>query len=171
VAYNTNLVTMAQDRINSGDQILIVDMECGAGLNYSTDMIDQLHPNQTGYDKMADKWFDAIDNYNNAPTVLVPDQDADRKTAFTPISLDTYVSDVEDMPEEMTWSYLPSSPVHFDVSIDVNRIATVTPKDTLWSGSETIEFIATDQGRVITALRKSGSSLTQFTVNWVPDHS
>jgi len=54
--FNNNVAAMAQTRINSGDKIVIINQQTGAGLNYSTDMGDSLHPNQTGYDKMADKW-------------------------------------------------------------------------------------------------------------------
>ncbi len=169
VAYNNGLVSMAQSRISAGDHIVMVDMECGAGLDYYSDLIDQAHPNQTGYDKMADKWFEAINSYNTAPSVNVPSQSADRGSDFQTISLDSYVSDAEDLPQEMIWGFYPSSPVHFDISIDVNRVATIVPKDSNWSGSETIEFVATDQGRVITELQKMGSSLTQITVNWIPE--
>jgi VCBS repeat-containing protein len=55
-AFNANVSTMAQNRIGNGDKIFIVNQQTEAGLNYSTDMGDDLHPNQTGYDKMADKW-------------------------------------------------------------------------------------------------------------------
>ena len=59
--YNTNLNTMAQARIANGDDIIVVDMENEAGLNYaSTDMNDTLHPSQAGYDKMATNWYPAI---------------------------------------------------------------------------------------------------------------
>ena len=66
-AYNDNVVAMAQSRIdNDGDKIIIVDMEFGAGLNYSQepdgDMWDNLHPFETGYAKMAGVWFDALDD-------------------------------------------------------------------------------------------------------------
>jgi hypothetical protein len=53
---------MVQSRIN--DKVLLVDMECGAGIDYRDrlvggDMWDDLHPYAfgTGYDKMADVWF------------------------------------------------------------------------------------------------------------------
>jgi lysophospholipase L1-like esterase len=64
--FNTNVATMAQTRINNGDSIVIVNQQTGAGLTYQLgaadgspsgpDMGDNLHPNQDGYDKMADKW-------------------------------------------------------------------------------------------------------------------
>lgn len=59
--YNSNLNSMAQARIANGDDIIIVDMENGAGLDYtSADMEDPLHPSQTGYDKMAAHWYPSV---------------------------------------------------------------------------------------------------------------
>ncbi len=66
--FNVNVATMAQARIDNGDQIIIVDMEDGAGINYDSytaggDMYDNLHPYATdGYTKMAAVWFAALDN-------------------------------------------------------------------------------------------------------------
>ena len=51
---------MALNRINDPvqpDRIVIVDMECSAGLNYNTDLADTVHPNDNGYAKLAEKWF------------------------------------------------------------------------------------------------------------------
>jgi lysophospholipase L1-like esterase len=64
--FNNNVTSMAQTRINNGDKIVIVNQQTGAGLTYQLgaadgspsgpDMGDNLHPNQDGYEKMADKW-------------------------------------------------------------------------------------------------------------------
>ena len=61
-AYNINLNTMAQTRIALGDDIIVVDMESGAGLDYSTNSLDMgaSHPTQLGYDKMATNWYPAV---------------------------------------------------------------------------------------------------------------
>jgi len=58
--FNANVKRMAQRRIDNGDKIVIVDMENGAGLNYSSDMRDPAHPTDTGYNKMATVWFNAL---------------------------------------------------------------------------------------------------------------
>jgi lysophospholipase L1-like esterase len=59
--YNSNLNIMAQARIAGGDDLLIVDMENGAGLDYaSADMADKYHPSETGYDKMAANWYPSV---------------------------------------------------------------------------------------------------------------
>jgi lysophospholipase L1-like esterase len=68
--FNDALVAMANSRISGGDKIVIVDQQ--SALNYSTDMFDELHPNQIGYDKMAAVWLGALQ-------VILPicDDDAD----------------------------------------------------------------------------------------------
>jgi lysophospholipase L1-like esterase len=58
--FNSNVNVMAQTRILNGEDLIVVDMENGAGINYSDqgpDMNDKLHPTQLGYDKMATNWF------------------------------------------------------------------------------------------------------------------
>lgn len=67
--FNNNIQAMAVGRINNGDRLLLVDMENDAGLNYSIsttppysggDMYDDLHPNASGYKKMAGLWWNAL---------------------------------------------------------------------------------------------------------------
>jgi lysophospholipase L1-like esterase len=59
---NKNIKNMAQKRINRGDNIVIIDMEHDAGINYGGDFQDAVHPNNTGYRKMANLWYKAITN-------------------------------------------------------------------------------------------------------------
>lgn len=63
--FNDNVATMAAQRIANGDDIIVVDMEDGAGIDYALttaggDMWDNVHPFATGYDKMAQVWYDAL---------------------------------------------------------------------------------------------------------------
>jgi len=60
IDFNRRLAVMAQDRINRGDDLVLVDMESGAGLNYPGDLIDGIHPTNCGYEKMANVWYTAI---------------------------------------------------------------------------------------------------------------
>jgi lysophospholipase L1-like esterase len=53
--FNDNVEAMARERIRNGDRIVLVNME--DALDYSKDMNDLLHPNQTGYEKMAKVWL------------------------------------------------------------------------------------------------------------------
>jgi len=57
---NNNIQNLADTRIAQGDDIVVVDMENGAGLNYATDFYDSLHPNSVGYEKMANVWYNAL---------------------------------------------------------------------------------------------------------------
>ncbi len=64
--FNDNVATLAQARIAVGDEIIVIDMENGAGLNYGVvstppyddgDIYDYLHPHEAGYAKMASAWL------------------------------------------------------------------------------------------------------------------
>ncbi len=134
----------------------MVDMEDGAGIDYTIDnvepfldgdMIDTLHPNASGYDKMADEWYLALYNFllPFAPPDVgdIPDQVIDEGSLFTTISLDDYVVDFDHPDPEILWTYSGNS--ELGVSIN-NRVATVTIADGEWNGSETITFRATDPG-------------------------
>jgi lysophospholipase L1-like esterase len=56
--FNNQVNAMALGRIATGDDIIIVDME--SALSYPSDMADTLHPNDSGYTKMAQVWYDAL---------------------------------------------------------------------------------------------------------------
>lgn len=59
--FNEQLQTMAESRIaTKGDKIIIVDMECGAGIDYAGEMYDTYHPNNDGYEKIAAVWHDTL---------------------------------------------------------------------------------------------------------------
>jgi hypothetical protein len=167
--YNANLTSIVNSRISGGDKLVMVDLQCGAGIDYSADMLDTYHPNPTGYQKIGQTWFNSIDSYNSAPVIDdIPNQTKAEGTAFTAINLDIYVSDNETSDANITWSYTPASPQYLNISI-TNRIATITPKDINWNGSETITFVANDNGYVVAGLRKFDSDPATFTVTAVND--
>ena len=56
--FNAAVAAMAQARIRNGDKILMVDHE--SALSYPNDMEDELHPNSTGFAKMAVVWFNGL---------------------------------------------------------------------------------------------------------------
>ncbi len=56
--FNDNVENMALDRIFNGDKIFIVDQE--NALTSELDFFDNLHPNLTGYKKMASVWAEAL---------------------------------------------------------------------------------------------------------------
>ena len=99
---------------------------------------------------------------NDAPVVLdIPNQTVAEGSSFTTIILDSYVTDIDNVASEMSWSY--SGAVELTVSIDVNRIATITIPDVDWNGSETITFTASDPGLL------TDSDPATFTVTAVND--
>jgi hypothetical protein len=59
-SFNANLEAMAYRRIDAGDAIELVDMEYGADIDYDRDIADGTHPNNCGYEKMANLWFAAL---------------------------------------------------------------------------------------------------------------
>ena len=67
--YNDNIGKMAEKRISNGDHIKIVDMEKDAGIVYRIDTVapyvngdlyDGIHPNNSGYAKMASLFYDTL---------------------------------------------------------------------------------------------------------------
>jgi len=103
-----------------------------------------------------------INNLNDAPVVSdIPDQTIAEGASFTTISLDTYVTDVDNLDSELSWTY--SGNKELTVSIDINRVATISAPNTDWFGSEQITFTATDPGKL------SDGDLATFTINSVND--
>ena len=148
-AFNDAVETMADSRIADGDKIVMVDMEDGAGLDYTigVDMIDTLHPNASGYDKMADKWFWSLETillqYAPPEIVTIPNQTIDEGSQFTDISLDAYVDDHDDPDSDIVWTCSGNSALSLNI---VNRVVSISINDEEWNSSETITFRATDPG-------------------------
>ncbi|MGD8914911.1 MAG: exo-alpha-sialidase, partial [Candidatus Thiodiazotropha sp.] len=58
---NNKLQSLVDARSAAGDKINVVDME--SALSYPDDMDDRVHPNESGYGKMAVVWFDALNSF------------------------------------------------------------------------------------------------------------
>jgi len=69
---NDQLRTLAYTRRAGGDSIILVDME--NAIVYPNDMFDSVHPKQSGYEKMANVWFDALDILFRPQVLLVTDK-------------------------------------------------------------------------------------------------
>ncbi len=162
--FNNNVEAMLLSR---GDpRIRMVNMETGANINYSTDMVDNLHPNPAGFDKMAYQWFEAIDDLNQAPeTSFIPEQLSSEGTAFPGLILDDFVSDIEDPDELLSWTFSQQPGSHLQVSIDQNRILHAVPLEG-WHESETIKLRVEDSGNG--AFPKTDSAEVLFTINDPP---
>jgi len=70
--YNNHLISLVSSR---GDpSIFLVDMETGAGINYSTEIgIDGIHPTQAAYDKIGQTWYIHLNSFLSSIPAL-PDQ-------------------------------------------------------------------------------------------------
>ncbi len=82
---------------------------------------------------------------NDPPVVAnIPNQSTTVGGQFLPIPLDSYVADVDNTDAQMQWTYTGNG--QFTVSINANRVATVTPPSPSWTGDVAITFRATDPG-------------------------
>ena len=71
VAFNDAVETMVNDRIAAGDDLRMVDME--HALEYPTDLRDGVHPNDIGYAKMAQVWYDELIKFLPPPSIPAED--------------------------------------------------------------------------------------------------
>ncbi len=110
----------------------------------------------------SDEVVFTVTNINDAPVVgNVPGETVAEGTPFATISLDDFVTDMDNTVDQMTWG--SSGGTNLSVSIDANNIATVTPLDEDWNGTEILTFTATDPGGL------SDSDTAHFTVTPVND--
>lgn len=56
-SYNTQITQVVQNKANQGKSVYLTDMFSALT---TADLGDGVHPNRTGYDKMADVWYNAI---------------------------------------------------------------------------------------------------------------
>ena len=83
-----------------------------------------------------------INGVNDAPVVDdIPNQTIAEGDSFATISLDDYVSDVDNTDDEMTWSHGGNIELTVDIS---GRVATIIIPNENWNGNETIIFTASD---------------------------
>lgn len=151
-SFNNGIKTLVQSRINAGDRVAIADMEHDAGFEYTyeTDMANDgqgIHPNEEGYNKMACLWYTAIaNNYNTTPVIddipeqVVPEDETDT------LSLDDFVTDLQDPDEHIQWSFKQLDTEHLTVDISDDRLLIVTSKEKDWFGTQKILLTATDRG-------------------------
>jgi hypothetical protein len=96
-------------------------------------------------------------NILNLPPVIegVPDQTIHTGEAFTVINLASYCSDPNHPVMELDWSVNGN----IDLTVEImGAMATITPPDSVWTGSEALIFTVTDPGGL------SDSDTATFTV-------
>jgi len=57
-AFNRQIAALAEERIANGERIRVVDHE--SALVYPDDMVDMLHPNSSGFEKMKGVWLEDL---------------------------------------------------------------------------------------------------------------
>ncbi len=77
VRFNRNLRSLVNKRIKNGDDLVLLNMYSGAGIDYKNDMSDNTHPNDRGYEKMANIWFGGITGLTTPTKVYsdIPNQE------------------------------------------------------------------------------------------------
>jgi len=58
ITFNDSVETLVMNRIAGGDDLRLVRMD--SALVYPDDLADNVHPNQGGYDKMAEVWYNHL---------------------------------------------------------------------------------------------------------------
>ena len=102
-----------------------------------------------------------VNPVNDAPIVAnIPNQTVNAGVAFASINLDDFVTDIDNIDSEMSW--VASGNTNILITIDANRVATISTTSSSWAGSETITFTSTDVGGL------SDSDDVTFKVNAKP---
>lgn len=124
--YNNNVAAMVAAR--NDPSIILVDIENGAGINYATEMQDDLiHPLPAAYTKMGQKWFDAIQALNTAPYFTsTPLTEAMEDVAYS-----YTISAADDNPQDQLTLIAGSKPswCTFSDNGDKTALLTGTPGD------------------------------------------
>ncbi len=136
--------------------------------------IDTPHPDWNGSEVITFTVRDPAGLYDNvsvpltvrsvpdAPVVsTIPDQTIEEGRTFNWIILDNYVSDVDNIDSEMSWTSYGNHDL--TVMISASRIVTIGVPNPEWSGSERIYFTARDPDGL------SDTESAVFTVVSVPD--
>ena len=144
-AFNANLYTLAMSRKAAGDLLWLVDME--HALSYPGDLYDELHPNTSGYGKMADTWFYAIGELmtacsgtgNEAPngSIVLPAGNITIQTGQSVSFAGSYSDPDGDLPLSYLWNFGGSGVADSTVE-DPGLVAFNVP------GTYTVTFTVTD---------------------------
>lgn len=147
--FNANLETMAMQRMANGDKIILVDME--NAIIYPDDLSDNLHPNESGYEKMAMVWLDAL-SYGGAFDRRAPIIETDPVEEGAIGSVYVYDVDADGLPTPR-YRFAMDSTVPDGMSIDEN--------------SGLIQWLVSRDGAfpiIVEAYNSEGSTQQAFTI-------
>jgi lysophospholipase L1-like esterase len=139
--YNNNVAAMVAAR--NDPSISMVDIENGAGIDYPTEMHpeDGIHPNESAYSKMGQKWFEAIQALNVPPAFTSTPVTGAREDI-----LYTYNITVEDdnpMDEPAIFAVTKPGWCTFTDNGDKTAVLTGTPGD-MDVGTHTVSLVVSD---------------------------
>jgi len=98
-----------------------------------------------------------ITNVNDRPAIaVIPDQTILEGGSFAPLNLDEYVSDPDHADNQISWQVFGNSQLLYQIQ---NRVLTVMPPNTEWSGSEQLSIVASDP------MNARDTTQTRFTVS------
>ena len=140
--YNLLLGDMADERIINGNKIVLLDLE-NAITNYNEDssafssfphgeLMDSFHPNQRGYNELANVWFSALNYYFIGKPVLAGPLN-DSRNLKTPVTL--------------TWGITSNSSSYI---VQISKDPNFTPDSLIYNKSTTNRF-ATIEGSLLSA--------------------
>jgi lysophospholipase L1-like esterase len=117
-AFNSDVNFMAVNRIANGDDIIIVNME--SALSYPADLADELHPNDSGYSKMANVWYNALVDYFNRYDFVISGRvvELDGHTPLAGVLIQADNNDINDVTDANGF---------YELFVDSNWSGTVTP--------------------------------------------
>ncbi len=114
-----------------------------------------------GVDSDFETFDIVVSEVNVAPAVSnIPDQTILEGQSFLTINLDDYVDDPDHADNLLSWAATDNVELRVDIT---DRVATITPPNVNWNGSETITFTATDPDGA------TGWDAATFTVTGVND--
>lgn len=187
-SFNENLKKLITSRYENGDNVTLVDMYNGAGLT-SSDYADHTHPNDSGYKKMANVWFKAIQTpyvkYTSAPTAK-----ADKISAETGsvVSYNILANDTDRQNDisKNTVSFLGGEDTDDDKdnnvlsvdgegkwSVDEEGIVTFAPNESFTSDPTPVQYTVNDEENATSepasiTINYSNSSLDAYPSSIVP---
>ncbi|MEJ2008464.1 MAG: putative Ig domain-containing protein [Acidobacteriota bacterium] len=138
--FNNAVLAMAQNRIATGDKIIIVNEE--DALTYPDDMDGTLHPTQGGYDKMAGPWFAVLRSFLPVCEV-VPPLFISAPITVIPVGR-PYVYDADASGNPMPAYSLVSSIQNAPTWMNIDSITGITSGTPDISGSYNVEIQATN---------------------------
>ncbi len=168
--YNAALQVLANTRIANGDLIIVVDQE--AALSYPSDLADAVHPNDSGYLKMAQCWFASLSEYLHPVPTLSSIVPTTKVVGDAPFSLTV---DGTNFMNGVSTVNLNNSPRPTTYVSSTQLTATISALDLETAGSRSITVVNAPPGggtsSAVTLTVNKGPTFTVLNGSPNPSHS